>query len=133
MNPSFPTALLVIVITAGSASAQSSQGAQDAQAPAPHQHAADQNAATLFATREASGTSWLPDASPMYGVHRTRGAWELMLHGSAFVQFLYEPGDRHRTGGSATRQVSSVNWGMLMARRPIGSGRLGLRVMASIE
>jgi hypothetical protein len=29
--------------------------------------------------------------------------------------------------------VSSVNWAMLMARRPLGAGRLGLRLMGSVE
>src|SRR5712691_9807513 len=31
------------------------------------------------AEREGSGTSWLPDVSPMYAVHRMAGPWELML------------------------------------------------------
>jgi hypothetical protein len=57
-----------------------------------------------------------------------------MLHGQAFVQFIYEPpGNVHRTGGPASTQTSSVNWGMLMARRRAGSGRLGLDVMLSLE
>jgi len=56
-----------------------------------------------------------------------------MLHASVFGQFLYEPGDRHRTGGFATDQFSSVNWVMGMARRQVSAGRLGLRLMASLE
>lgn len=69
----------------------------------------------------------------MYGVQHTWGAWQVMLHGTAVAQYLYEPGDRHRTGGFANHQVSSVNWGMVMARRPLGAGRVGVRAMASIE
>jgi hypothetical protein len=52
-----------------------------------------------------------------------------MLHGVVFAQFLYESGGDHRRG----RQVGSINWGMAMARRAIGKGRLGVRLMASAE
>jgi hypothetical protein len=87
----------------------------------------------LFPSREASGTAWLPDETPMYGLRRTVGVWDLMLHGAVFGQFLYEPGERHRTGGFGSRQASSVNWLMAAARRPLGVGRLGLRGMVSVE
>ena len=56
-----------------------------------------------------------------------------MLHGVAFAQVLYEPGDIHRTGGFGTHQLGSVNWGMLTARRAAGKGRVGLRTMGSLE
>ncbi len=84
-------------------------------------------------TREASGTAWVPDETPMYGAHRTWGGWDVMLHGAAFGQLLYEPGDIHRTGGFSQQQVSSVNWGMAMARRQFGAARLSLRSMVSVE
>src|SRR5687767_16019104 len=32
----------------------------------------------LPAAREGSGTAWLPDASPMYAIHRQRGPWQFM-------------------------------------------------------
>ena len=56
-----------------------------------------------------------------------------MAHGTAFGQYLYEQGYIHRTGGFSTHQGGSVNWGMLAARRPAGTGRVGLRVMTSLE
>ena len=46
--------------------------------------------------REGSGTSWLPDSSPMYAVHVQRGAWMLMAHENAFLQFLHESGRARR-------------------------------------
>ena len=52
-----------------------------------------------------------------------------MVHGNAFLQFLYESGDDHRRG----RQTGSINWIMGMARRRAGDGRIGVRVMASAE
>jgi hypothetical protein len=97
-----------------------------------HQHAAEAHV-DLFPAREASGTSWLPDETPMFGVPRTWHGWNFMFHGNAFAQFIYEPGDIHRTGGFATHQFSSVNWGMVMARRAVGTGRAGFRLMGSIE
>jgi hypothetical protein len=110
--------------------------AVQAQAPASqppqHQHDADAEGA-LFRARETSGTAWLPDHTPMYGIGRTWRGWHLMMHGTAFAQFLYEPGEIHRTGGFDKRQFGSVNWGMLMARRPLGKGWLGLRTMLSVE
>ena len=82
---------------------------------------------TMFPLREASGTAWLPDATPMYGIHRPAGSWQLMGHGTAFAQFLYDGGDRGR------HQFGSINWMMGMARRSFAGGRLGLRVMFSLE
>jgi len=55
-------------------------------------------------TRDASGTSWLPDTSPMYAVHRQRGPWALMFHENAFLQFLHEAGRR------GDDQGGSINW-----------------------
>jgi hypothetical protein len=77
--------------------------------------------------REGSGTSWLPDESPMYAVHAEYNGWELMAHGSMFLQFLRESGNR------GDEQFGSVNWAMGMARRPLGEGRLALRAMLSLE
>jgi hypothetical protein len=92
-------------------------------------HAGHETAAAAFSTRESSGTAWLPDATPMHAVHRRAGAWDLMFHGTAFTQFLYEGGEEHRT----SHQGGSINWFMAMARRPLGAGSLGVRGMVSLE
>ncbi len=128
---------LATLVMAGSLSAQQ-QGHEGHTAPQdPHaghvqpqdQHAGHEAATAGFSTREASGTAWLPDATPMYGFHRTAGTWEVMFHGNAFVQFLYEGGEEHRR----SHQAGSINWFMAMARRPLGGGRLGVRGMVSLE
>ena len=80
----------------------------------------------MFSSREFSGTSWLPDLTPMYGIKQA-GAWELMSHGNAFLQFLHESGDR------GSDQTGSINWVMVMARRELAAGRFGLRGMFSLE
>lgn len=69
----------------------------------------------------------------MFGVHRPWRGWDLRLNGAMFVQALYEPAERHRTGGNSTRQGGSRNWGMAMVRRTLGGGRLGIRTMFSAE
>lgn len=77
--------------------------------------------------RTGSGTSWLPDESPMHAYHAMSGAWELMLHGVAFAMYDKQGSPR------GDEQFSSVNWGMLMATRELGGGRLQLRGMLSAE
>jgi hypothetical protein len=69
----------------------------------------------------------------MYGVHRPWRGWDVRLNGVVFAQALYEPADRHRTGGFSSRQGGSINWGMAMARRNLGGGRFGVRAMFSAE
>src|SRR5262245_17280264 len=60
-----------------------------------HQHTAAASGGNSM-TREASGTAWQPDLSPMYAVHAQAGAWNVMVHGNAFVQYLNDGGDRGR-------------------------------------
>ena len=78
-------------------------------------------------SRDGSGTSWLPDTTPMYAIHWQRGEWQLMAHGNAFVQFLSESGDR------GDDQAGSINWIMGMAQRRVGAGAVQFRGMFSAE
>ena len=108
--------------------------AQEPQPPRTdvHEHVAV-TAPLLTPTNETSGTSWLPQTTPMYGIHRPWRRWDLRVNGVVFADARYEPGDRHRTGGLATRQIGSTNWGMFTARRTVGGGRFGVRTMFSAE
>ncbi len=102
--------------------------------PSAHQHhEVTANAIELFPMRDASGTAWLPNQTPMFGSEHSWRGWDVMLNGVAFATFLYEPGEVHRTGGFSTSQLISTNWGMLMARRRINDARIGLRAMVSVE
>src|SRR6266496_2215397 len=78
-------------------------------------------------TRMGSGTSWLPDASPMHAAHYSLGRWTLMLHGKGFLQYDWQGGSR------GSNQLGIVNWAMAAASRPLGSGQLQLRAMLSAE
>ena len=86
-----------LLIVASRASAQS-----DPTAPPVHEHGTDTS--ELFSSRDGSGTSWLPDASPMFGLHRQSPPWETMVHGNVFVQYLNEGGEEHRRGQQALEQ-----------------------------
>ena len=105
------------LLATSSASAQSHNPAdhqvhQHPNQPAQPDHSQHPVNHGSFPTREASGTSWLPDESPMYGIHQTAGSWQLMWHGNGFAQLLYDSGDR------GNEQAGSINWVMAMARRP---------------
>lgn len=77
--------------------------------------------------RYGSGTTWLPDSSPVVGLHRQIGGWRLMGHG-----MLYAGLNVQGTRRGATELIST-NWLMLMASRTLGSGEITLRGMWSLE
>jgi len=63
----------------------------------------------------------------MHASHVALGAWTLMLHGSAFLQY-----DRQgRARGDD--QVALIDWAMLAASRPLAGGQLQLRGMLSTD
>ena len=88
-------------------------------------------------TRQGSGTSWLPDASPMHASHFALGAWTLMLHGNAFFMYDWQSGPRdtaQATGGArGGDQVGMLDWLMFAASRPFLGGQLHLRGMFSTD
>ena len=81
----------------------------------------------LSHVRMGSGTSWMPDSSPMHANHKMLGDWTLMLHGVAFGQYDWQGSKR------GDKQFGIVDWEMLMAMRKVGTGMLHLHGMASLE
>jgi hypothetical protein len=77
--------------------------------------------------RDASGTSWQPDATPMYALHWTTGAWTWMVHGAIFVGHDAQGSER-----GSSRFVSQ-NWLMGMVRRSSADLEIEARVMLSAE
>src|SRR5207244_4379288 len=79
-------------------------------------------------TREGSGTSWLPDSSPMYGRMFMLGQDMLMLHVAAFPRY---------TNVSTRRgddRIDAPNWLMGMFSHPLGdSAQFGVRLMMSLD
>lgn len=79
-------------------------------------------------SREGSGTSWLPESSPLYGQMGTRGDWQLMQMGLLVGAYTDAGGKRGES------QAYSVSQYMLMGQKRDGSGRvLGLRGMLSLD
>ncbi len=77
-------------------------------------------------TRESSGTSWQPDASPHQGIDIMAGDWAVMFHGMLNGVYDVQGGPR---GGDKAFAAGMV---MLMGSRAIGErGRLQLRTMLS--
>jgi hypothetical protein len=74
-----------------------------------------------------SGTAWLPVAAPARGFHVQVSDWRVMVHGSVFVQFVQEFGQR------GNYQLGGVNWVMGDASRPLAGGVFRTRMMASAE
>ena len=79
-------------------------------------------------SRESSGTSWVPDSTPMYGKMFTFGTDMLMLHGAIFPRY---------TNVSTRRgddRIDAPNWIMGMYSHPLGdSAQLGGRLMMSLD
>jgi hypothetical protein len=79
-------------------------------------------------SREGSGTSWLPDSSPMYGKMFMFGQDMLMLHGAIFPRY---------TNVSTRRgddRIDAPNWIMGMYSHPLGdTTQIGGRLMMSLD
>jgi hypothetical protein len=74
-----------------------------------------------------SGTSWLPDGSPMHAIHASAGDFSFMFHGNLSAGYNHQASDR------GDEQLTFINWVMAMATHPIGGSELGLRIMLSAE
>ena len=77
--------------------------------------------------REGSGTSWMPDSTPVFAHHFMAGDWMLMLHYSALVGYDDQWSDR------GSRRATSINWAMGMATHPLLGGEVEFRSMLSLE
>ena len=79
-------------------------------------------------SREGSGTSWLPDSSPMYGKMFMFDNDLLMLHGAIFPRY---------TNVSTRRgddRIDAPNWIMGMYSHPLGDNtQIGARLMMSLD
>ena len=78
-------------------------------------------------SRDASGTSWQPDSSPMPGVYGEAAGWALMAHGYATLAYDDQGGPR----GADKTFVESMLMGM--AQHALDGGELTLRAMGSLD
>jgi len=88
-------------------------------------------------SREGSGTTWLPDSSPVRGYMKMfADGGMLMLHGTAFLRYTAVGSDRDLSvGGKGSRsRFDAPTMFMAMYTRPINErSQLGLRAMLSLD
>ncbi|HUE62145.1 MAG TPA: heavy metal-binding domain-containing protein [Chthoniobacterales bacterium] len=78
--------------------------------------------------RESSGTSWIPDSSPMSGRMFMFGDDMLMLHGEIFPRYT------NVTTRRGDDRIDAPNWIMAMFSHSLGENtQLGLRAMMSLD
>jgi len=77
--------------------------------------------------RDASGTSWQPDSTPMEGMQDDLWGWSTMLHG-----YIDEVAD-HQGGPRGSSKTFSESMLMAMAQKDFGPGTLTLRSMFSFD
>jgi hypothetical protein len=116
----------------------SEQPMQNAKAMSmpPHESSSNQMHMEMHSTidladpmsREGSGTSWLPDSSPVYGRMFMFGENMLMLHGAIFPRY---------TNVSTRRgddRIDAPNWFMGMYSHPLwNDAQFGSRLMMSLD
>jgi hypothetical protein len=78
-------------------------------------------------SRDASGTSWVPDSTPMEGIMSMQGEWSTMVGG--YIDGVYD----NQGGKRGDTQSFSESMLMGMASRPLGGGTFGLRSMLSLD
>lgn len=121
--------LLLLSTTAGSAFAGDDMAGMEGMEgmEGMHHHMMSGMLGPYPMTREASGTSWQPEAVRMEGVHLMQDDWMVMLHGFADAVYDHQGGPR---GGDKFVVPSMF---MAMAQRDLGLGTLGLRSMLSLD
>ena len=60
--------------------------------PQDHEHGGSkpEEGLKLPMTRDASGTAWQPDSTPMRAYHFVEDAWMLMLHGNVHIGYDFQ-------------------------------------------
>jgi len=83
-------------------------------------------------SRNGSGTSWLPDAAPMYGLMLHSKKWMYMLHGN--VALRYTKQDIGSKGSRGGEKFDAPNWFMAMGQRKVGEkGLFHFGAMLSLD
>ncbi|MFA5275655.1 MAG: hypothetical protein WC417_02040 [Candidatus Omnitrophota bacterium] len=78
-------------------------------------------------TREASGTSWQPDSTPLQGLNFMHKEWMLMM--DAHVDAIYDK----QNGKRGDEKTFSTSMFMFMAQHPFSNGTFGFRSMLSLD
>jgi len=86
----------------------------------------------LSMNRDGSGTSWVPDETPMYGYMFHGKKWMTMIHGSFFVRYTDQ--DVFKNGSRGGKQFDIPDWFMVMTQRQVGkNGLFSINTMFSFD
>ena len=86
---------------------------------APHNHSFSLN---LPMERNGSGTGWLPDESPMFGIMIMKPKWMHMFHYNLFLR--YNNQDLAHEGIRGDEDFDIPSWFMMMGQRKMGGTNL---------
>ncbi|WP_041257921.1 hypothetical protein [Fibrella aestuarina] len=96
-------------------------------------HALSRN---LPMNRNGSGTSWMPDRTPMYAYMKhsmSDNKWMYMLHYSVFLRHTNQ-NFTNPTGRGREARIDAPNWAMGMAQRTVGKrGLFTAKLMVSLD
>jgi hypothetical protein len=82
--------------------------------------------------RDGSGTSWVPDETPIYAYMIQGKKWTTMIHGSFFAR--YNNQDLFKQGSRGGKKVDVPDWFMVMTQRKVGSnGLFAINTMFSFD
>jgi hypothetical protein len=95
--------------------------------PMESMHMETPSASYMPSPHASSGTSWQPASVPADEWMWMRGDWNLMAHGTIFIDYNQQGGPR------GVGKAESVNYGMLMEQHKFGSGTILFREMFSAE
>ncbi|WP_316797755.1 hypothetical protein [Pedobacter frigidisoli] len=102
-------------------------GQMDTEVPMSHAYSLN-----LPMQRNGSGTSWLPDAAPMYGTMFHSKKWMYMMHGSVALRYTRQ--DLAEKGSRGGEKFDAPNWFMFMGQRKVGEkGLFHFSSMLSID
>lgn len=89
------------------------------------------------ASRESSGTGWLPDSSPMFGTMKIfKDGSMLMFHGNVFLRYTTVGSNRDFSiaGKGDNERFDAPSMFMLMYSKPLTKkSQIGLRAMISLD
>jgi len=82
--------------------------------------------------RDGSGTSWVPDETPIYAYMIHGKKWMTMIHGSFF--FRYNSQDVFKSGSRGGNKFDVPNWLMAMTQHKVGkNGLFSINTMFSLD
>jgi len=83
-------------------------------------------------SRDGSGTSWVPDETPIYAYMIHGKKWMTMIHGDIFVR--YNQQDAFKSGTRGSGKFDAPNMVMLMTQRRVGrNGLFAINTMFSLD